>query len=77
MENGVRTIRAEVYVCHASRGAVFVYDSIGDEIARIDCRHIGTTTTNLVFGGPALDELFITVSDAGCIARARALAPAR
>lgn len=69
--------QGNLYVCHASRGTVFVYDSIGDEIARIDCRHIGITTTNLTFGGPTLDELFITVSDTGCIARARALAPAR
>ena len=66
-----------LYVCHAGRGRVFVFDPIGDEIARIDCRHIGRTTTNLAFGGPEGDELFITVSDKGAVARAKALAPGR
>lgn len=60
-----------LYVCHASRGTVFVFDPIGDEIARVDCRHIGMSTTNLAFGGEGQRELFITVSDAGAIAKAR------
>ena len=66
-----------LYVCHASRGAVFVFDAHGDEVARIDCRAIGRTTTNLAFGGPDGRDLFITVSDAGVIAKARGLAPGR
>lgn len=66
-----------LYVCHAGRGAVFVYDEIGDEIAMIDCRHIGLTVTNLVFAGPQSRDLFITVSDAGVVAKARALSEAR
>ncbi len=61
-----------LYVCHASRGTVYVFNPIGDEIARIDCRHIGMTTTNLTFGRADMRELFITVSDTGCIARAPA-----
>ncbi len=63
-----------LYVCHASRGAVFVFDPHGVEIGHIDCRAIGRATTNLTFGGPDGDDLFITVSDSGAIARARAVA---
>ncbi|MDF1747906.1 MAG: SMP-30/gluconolactonase/LRE family protein [Alphaproteobacteria bacterium] len=59
-----------LYVCHASRGAVFVYNPHGDQIARIECQAFGLTTTNLAFGGDKGDTLFITVSDTGMIARA-------
>jgi len=59
-----------LYVCHASRGAVFVYDPHGDQIAHIDCKAFGLTTTNLVFGGDEGETLYITVSDTGTIAKA-------
>ena len=59
-----------LYVCHASRGAVFVYNPHGDQIAHIDCQAFGLTTTNLTFGGADCDTLFITVSDTGIIAKA-------
>lgn len=60
-----------LYVCHASRGQVFAYDAHGDDFLSIDCRHIGRTVTNLAFGGADMRELYITVSDANCVARAR------
>lgn len=60
-----------LYVCHASRGMVFAYDADGDEMLRIDCRHIGRTVTNLAFGGADRRTLYVTVSDAGVVARAR------
>lgn len=66
-----------LYVCHASRGAVYVYDADGAEAALIDCRSIGKTVTNLALGGDDGATVFITVSDAGVVAKAPALAPAR
>jgi gluconolactonase len=66
-----------LYVCHASRGAVFIYNQIGDQIALINCSHIGMAVTNLVFGGTDHAELFITISDAGVVAKACGLAKGR
>ena len=59
-----------LYVCHASRGAVFVFSPDGDEIGMVDCRHLGRTTTNLAFAGPDRTRVFVTVSDTGVIASA-------
>ena len=69
--------RGRVYVCHASRGRVYAFDKHGEEVLVVDCRHIGRTTTNLAFGGENNSELFITVSDAGVIARAKMPVPGR
>jgi len=66
-----------LYVCHAGRGAVFVYDMFGDHRATIDCRHIGRTVTNLVFRARGSTDLLITVSDTGAVAVASALAAGR
>ncbi len=66
-----------LYVCHASRGRIFAFDEHGEEVLVVDCRHIGRTTTNLAFGGENNSELFITVSDAGVIARAKMPVPGR
>ena len=66
-----------LYVCHASRGAVFVFNPLGDQIALIDCTALGMTTTNLVFGGADNSDLFITISDTGVIAKARGLTKGR
>lgn len=66
-----------LYVSHASRGCVYVYDVDGGDAAVIDCRHIGKTVTNLAFGGDDRSTVFITVSDRGAVARAQALAPGR
>jgi gluconolactonase len=69
--------RGTLYVCHASRGRVYAFDEHGEEVLTVDCRHIGRTTTNLAFGGVNNSELFITVSDAGVIARAKMPVPGR
>ncbi len=66
-----------LYVCHASRGRIYAFDEHGEEVLTVDCRHIGRTTTNLAFGGKDNRELFITVSDAGVIARAQMPVPGR
>lgn len=66
-----------LYVCHASRGCVYVYDPDGVEAAVIDCRHIGKTVTNLTFDGGGEARLLITVSDRGAVVAAPALAPPR
>jgi len=69
--------RGNLYVCHASRGRIYAFDEHGEEFLTVDCRHIGRTTTNLAFGGENNSELFITVSDAGVIARAKMPVPGR
>ncbi|MGJ3261377.1 MAG: SMP-30/gluconolactonase/LRE family protein [Rhodospirillales bacterium] len=69
--------RGTLYVCHASRGRIYAFDEHGEEVLTVDCRHIGRTTTNLAFGGENNSELFITVSDAGVIARAKMPVPGR
>lgn len=66
-----------LYVCHASRGRVFVYDAHGDDLLTIDCSHIGRTVTNLAFGGKDMRDLYVTISDAGVIARIRCRHPGR
>lgn len=66
-----------LYVCHAGKGSVYVFGPHGDDLFSIDCSHIGRTVTNLAFGGPEMRELYITVSDAGAIARARLPHPGR
>lgn len=64
-----------LYVCHASRGCVYVYDVHGAEVALIDCRHIGRTVTNLTFDKADEKRLLITVSDRGVVAVAPSMAP--
>ncbi len=69
--------KGNLYVCHASRGRIYAFDEHGEEFLTVDCSHIGRTTTNLAFGGENNSELFITVSDAGVIARAKMPVPGR
>ncbi|XWN32568.1 MAG: SMP-30/gluconolactonase/LRE family protein [Devosia sp.] len=57
-----------LYVAHASKGRVFVFDPDGEPIMTVDCRHIGKSVTNLVFGGANNSTLYITVSDSSAIA---------
>ncbi|MEJ1975068.1 MAG: SMP-30/gluconolactonase/LRE family protein [Acetobacteraceae bacterium] len=57
-------------IAHASLASVFVVGPQGEPVARIKaCR--GRTVTNLTFGGPALDQVFITESETGSVLRAR------
>ncbi|MBO6949903.1 MAG: SMP-30/gluconolactonase/LRE family protein [Rhodospirillales bacterium] len=69
--------KGNLYVCHASRGRIYAFNEHGEELLTVDCSHIGRTTTNLAFGGENNSELFITVSDAGVIARAKMPVPGR
>ena len=66
-----------LYVCHVSKGRIFAYDPHGDDFLTIDCSHIGRAVTNLAFGGDDQRDLFITVSDANTVARARMPVPGR
>jgi gluconolactonase len=52
-----------LYVTHYSAGAVFVYDRSGNHIATISTP--GKIPTNVCFGGPRHDQLFVTVDDIG------------
>ncbi|MEO1193639.1 MAG: SMP-30/gluconolactonase/LRE family protein [Pseudomonadota bacterium] len=58
-----------IYVAHAGMGCVWVFSPLGEPIWRIRCEEIGLTTTNIAFGGPERRDLYITVSDAGVVAR--------
>lgn len=69
--------RGNLYVCHASKGKVYAYDPHGDDLLCVDCSAIGRTVTNLAFGGPDRRDLYITVSDASTVARARMPVPGR
>lgn len=66
-----------LYVCHASRGKVYGYNPHGEELLSVDCSKMGRTVTNLAFGGPENRDLYITVSDAGVVAKARMPVPGR
>jgi gluconolactonase len=58
-----------LFVAHASLGAVFVLSPHGEGIAKIEsCA--GRTITNVTFGGPDHNTLFITDSTTGSVLRA-------
>jgi gluconolactonase len=52
-----------LYVTHYSAGGVFVYDQSGDQVATIPTP--GRIPTNVCFGGPRHDQLFVSVDDIG------------
>ncbi len=65
-----------LFVAHASLGAVFVLNAHGEGIAKIaSCA--GRTITNVTFGGPQQRTLFITDSSTGSILRADWSVPGR
>ncbi|PLZ03669.1 gluconolactonase [Burkholderia sp. WAC0059] len=58
-----------LFVAHASLGAVFVLNAHGEGIAKIEsCA--GRTITNVTFGGPQKSTLFITDSSSGAVLNA-------
>lgn len=60
----------ELVLCQTGMGTVWIFDALGQPVARIkSCRGLGTT--NCAFGGPGNRDLFITDSDTGCVLRAR------
>ncbi len=58
-----------LYVAHIGSGAIVVYDPDGVERDRIPTG--GPTPTNVCFGGPNHDELFVTQDDLGAVLRLR------
>ena len=55
-----------LYVAHASLGHVFIFAPNGECIARVkSCA--GETVTNLAFGGPRREQIFITESKSGSV----------
>jgi gluconolactonase len=57
-----------LFVAHASLGAVFILDGEADQIGKVvSCR--GKVTTNIAFGGTNTSSVFITESDSGSILR--------
>ena len=58
-----------LYVAHIGSGAIVVYDGNGTERDRIPTG--GPTPTNVCFGGPKHDELFVTQDDLGAVLRFR------
>jgi len=66
-----------LYVCPVSKGRIFAYAPHGAAFLTIDFSHIGRAVTNLAFGGDDQRDLFITVSDANTVARARMPVPGR
>lgn len=59
-----------LFVAHASLGAVFVLNAHGEPLAKIaSCK--GRTITNVTFGGAEHSTLFITDSSTGTVLRAQ------
>lgn len=58
-----------LYVAHLGTGAVIVFDPDGRELERIPTG--GAKTTNVCFGGPQHDELFVTQEDRAAVLRMR------
>ena len=56
-----------LYVTHLASSHVFRFDADGREVARIQVG--GTHPTNVCFAGPSLDQLLVTVDDAGELQR--------
>ena len=58
-----------LFVAHSGLGTVWMFDRLGEPIARVrSCA--GIRTTNVAFGGPDRKSLFITESEEGVILRA-------
>ena len=65
-----------LFVAHASLGAVFVLNPHGEGIAKIEsCA--GRTITNVTFGGPHHSSVFITDSSTGSVLTAQWNTPGR
>jgi gluconolactonase len=58
-----------LYVAHIGSGSIVIYDTDARELDRIPTG--GPTPTNVCFGGPDFDELFVTQDDLGAILRFR------
>jgi gluconolactonase len=63
-------VEGNLFVAHASLGAVFVYSPHGECIARLKSPH-GGSVTNLAFGGPENRDIYITESGRCAVLRIR------
>ncbi len=61
--------QGRLVVCHNGLGCVWVFDSFGEPVWRINST-TGRQTTNAAFGGPDNKTLFITESATGTVLRA-------
>jgi len=61
--------RDSLVVAHAGMGVVWVFSRLGEPLWRVQSR-TGLLTTNIAYGGPEGQTLFITESDTGLILRA-------
>ncbi len=64
-----------LYVCDAGNGCVWVFSRWGEPLFVYRSPTGGRTTTNIAFGGPDRQTMFVTESDTGNILCARAVAP--
>ena len=65
-----------IAVAHAGMGTVWTFDRLGEPVHRVRAA-TGLTTTNVAFGGPKNDQLFITDSDGGNVLMAQLDSPGR
>ena len=65
-----------IAVAHAGMGTVWTFDRLGEPVHRVRAA-TGLTTTNVAFGGPKNDRLFITDSDGGNVLMAQLDSPGR
>ena len=63
-------VEGNLFVAHASLGAVFVFSPHGECIAKLKSP-IGGTVTNIAFGGEGNRDLYITESASGSVLRTR------
>lgn len=68
--------RGSIAVAHAGFGAVWLFNRLGEPMARINSPD-GIRTTNVAYGGADGRDLFITESEDGAILRARMPVPGR
>lgn len=66
-----------LFVAHFGTGCVWAFTPHGEPLWRIRCEHIGRTVTNLCFGGPGNRWLYVTISDAGAVARVELPTPGK
>lgn len=57
-------------VAHVGMGAVWVFDKVGVPLYKIES-DVGLATTNIAFGGPDGQTLYITETDSGTVLRAQ------
>ncbi len=63
-------------VAHIGMGAVWVFNSVGEPMLRINMPE-GRSPTNLAYGGPDGRTLFITEAESGCVMMARVEVPGK